>query len=217
MGATDTPVDQPRRRDAAATRRSLLSAARVLMAQHGVEGTSTRDVAAAAGVNQTLVYRYFGSKEKLFAEAAGVGTRDPGALVDGTPLTDLPRVLLNTALDASAAVEDGGGDFSMFIAAANDDTVRGIFRERIESAFGARLAARLAGPDAALRAELLAALLVGISVLRGKVGTPAITNAHRDTLGAYVDRMAEPLLAAKPEAPQEGATGADRPRAAEMA
>lgn len=190
----------PRRRDAAATRRALLFAARVLMAQHGVEGTSTRDVAGAAGVNQALVYRYFGSKEKLFAEAAGTSTTASTNIVEDTPLAELPRALLAHVLDVSAAVDDGAGSISAFMTAANDETVREILRERIDTVFGTRLAARLDGPDAAIRAELIAAVLTGLAFLRGKIGTRALSTASRETIAAYLDQMAAPLLG-NPEVP----------------
>jgi AcrR family transcriptional regulator len=179
----------PRRRDAAATREALLVAARTLLARHGVEGASTRDVAAAAGVNQALVYRYFGSKEKLFAEAAGRDAAD--SLTADTPLADLPRALLERALDVESAQPSS---VSGLITAANDETIRAVIRERIETAFDEQLAPRLAGPDAELRAELLAALITGIAMLRGKVGTRALSAADRDVIGAYVDRMAGELL-----------------------
>lgn len=195
-----------RRRDAVATRRSLLEAARALMAQRGVEGTSTRDVAAAAGVNQTLVYRYFGSKEKLFAEAADASV--PLGLINDTPLTALGHTLLDHTLVLSAPSDDDAGAIARFIGAANDDATRAIIRDRIETTFGAQLAARLDGPDAALRAELVAALMTGIAFLRQKVGTAALSAADSATLGAYVDRMTGSILDA------EGATAA-RPYAAD--
>lgn len=192
-----TQRERPRRRDAAATRQSLLTAARVLVAQHGVEGTSTRDVAAAAGVNQALVYRYFGSKEKLFAEAVGGGANPIDDLIADTPLADLPHVLLAHTLDVTAAGARASS-ISSFVTSANDESIRAIIRDRIQASFGTALAARLDGPDAGLRAELLAALVTGIAFLREKIGTPAISSADREALGEYVDRMAAPLLAAEP-------------------
>jgi AcrR family transcriptional regulator len=182
---------RPRRRDAAATRTALLVAARLLMTEHGVEGTSTRDVAAAAGVNQALVYRYFGSKEKLFAEAVG-SSAEADDIVMKTPLVELPRVLLGRVLDAAEVHESG--DVATLVAAANDEHVRRVIRKRIDEAFGDQLANRLDGPDAALRAELFGALLVGIGFLRHKIGTKAMTAADRETLGVYVDRAAAALL-----------------------
>ncbi len=64
-----------------------------------------------------------------------------------------------------------------------------VIRERIDTAFGDTLADRLDGPDAALRAELFAALLVGIGFLRHKIGTKAMTAADREALARYVDKM----------------------------
>jgi AcrR family transcriptional regulator len=186
------PATPPRRRDAAATRAALLNAARTLMAQRGVEGTSTRDVAAEAGVNQALVYRYFGSKEKLFAEAAATSVTSPDDIITTTPLAELPRVLLDRILLAVETAQTA--ELSTLVAAANDEHVRAIMRERIEGAFSTLLAERLDGPDAELRAELLGAVLVGIGFLRHKIGTRAITAAERETLVAYVDRMVAPLL-----------------------
>src|SRR4051812_15654409 len=85
-----------RRRDAAATQAALLQAARRLMNERGIDGTSTRDVAQAAGVNQGLVYRYFGSKEKLFAEAATGPDEDDGSVFATAPLSEVPHLLLDT-------------------------------------------------------------------------------------------------------------------------
>lgn len=186
------PITSPRRRDAAATRTALLMAAQTLMAKHGVEGTSTRDVAAVAGVNQALVYRYFGSKEKLFAEAAAASAVSPDDLIMNTPLAELPRVLLDRVLALAEAHESG--ELATLVSAANDEAVRTVIRQRIEETFGARLAERLPGPDAQLRAELLAAIIVGVGFLRHKIGTATMSKADPETLAAYVDRMAAPLL-----------------------
>jgi AcrR family transcriptional regulator len=183
----------PRRRDSAATRQALLDAARRLMGEYGVEGASTREVAAAAGVNQALVYRYFGSKEKLFAEAAGTGpSRSDLEDMRETPLQDLPRMLLDRALTSANSREQDR--LTVLVAGANDATVRDILRLRIEGAFGGALAERLDGPDAALRAELLAALLAGVGVMREKVATRALAEADRERLVAWVERLAAVLF-----------------------
>ncbi len=46
----------------------LLNAAEELFCEHGFEGTSIRDIAAAAGCNIASVNYYFGGKEKLYTE-----------------------------------------------------------------------------------------------------------------------------------------------------
>src|SRR3954447_23779026 len=58
-----------RKRDAAATREAILEAATRRFADQGYERAGVREIAADAGVTAALVNRYFGSKERLFAEA----------------------------------------------------------------------------------------------------------------------------------------------------
>ena len=48
-----------------ATRDRIVAAAAALMYQHGVAGTSTEDVQAAAGVSASQIYHYFGDKHSL--------------------------------------------------------------------------------------------------------------------------------------------------------
>src|SRR6476661_10063952 len=68
-GPADVP---PRLRGAVATRGRLLDAARELFLGHGYDAVGLREVAAKAGVDVTLVRRYFGSKQRLFIEATDV-------------------------------------------------------------------------------------------------------------------------------------------------
>src|SRR5882672_5941043 len=57
-----------RRRDAARTRAAILASAREAFARAGYDGAGVREIAQGAGVTAMLVNRYFGSKERLFAE-----------------------------------------------------------------------------------------------------------------------------------------------------
>jgi AcrR family transcriptional regulator len=57
------------RRQRGEPRRLLLEAARELFSSQGFAGTSTREIAERAGVSETLMFRYFGSKVGLFREA----------------------------------------------------------------------------------------------------------------------------------------------------
>ncbi|MET0405037.1 MAG: TetR family transcriptional regulator, partial [Cystobacter sp.] len=66
---TSRPIDpksSTRQRDAERTRAALLTAARTLFSTRGFSNTGVRDVAELAGVNSSLVSRYFGSKQGLF-------------------------------------------------------------------------------------------------------------------------------------------------------
>lgn len=66
-------------------RQALLDAAVVLFAQRGPASVSVRDIARHAGVNQGLIYRHFGSKPALVAEAIEQGSSSeyPAALAAG--------------------------------------------------------------------------------------------------------------------------------------
>ena len=57
------------RRPRGEPRRLLLESARDLFSRQGYSATSTREIAEHAGVSETLMFRYFGSKAGLFREA----------------------------------------------------------------------------------------------------------------------------------------------------
>jgi AcrR family transcriptional regulator len=57
------------RQSAEARRDSILDAALVEFAAKGLHGTSTDDIAKRAGISQPYVFRLFGTKKRLFAEA----------------------------------------------------------------------------------------------------------------------------------------------------
>lgn len=58
-----------RRRSSEEVRALLLSAARQVFAARGYAHSSTREIAEAAGVSEALLFRYFGTKAKLFEMA----------------------------------------------------------------------------------------------------------------------------------------------------
>src|SRR6188474_2761126 len=64
-----TNVSPKRQRNAAATRQAIMQSARRAFAKAGYAGAGVREIAHGAGVTAMLVNRYFGSKERLFAEA----------------------------------------------------------------------------------------------------------------------------------------------------
>jgi len=70
-----TSKPRPRKRNAVATREAILSSARKVFARAGYDGAGVREIAAGAGVTAMLVNRYFGGKERLFAEAIAAGPR----------------------------------------------------------------------------------------------------------------------------------------------
>jgi AcrR family transcriptional regulator len=70
-----TAAAKPRRK-ADEIRASLIDAAGDLFAAHGYDGVSVRDIAAAAGVQASVIIRYFGSKEELFRQVLATSQPD---------------------------------------------------------------------------------------------------------------------------------------------
>ncbi len=50
-------------------KQAILQAAAPLIAQHGLHGSSVREIAEAAGVSEALLYKHFPSKQALYDEA----------------------------------------------------------------------------------------------------------------------------------------------------
>jgi len=67
--AKKQPVIESTRRPRGEARRLLLDAAQELFARQDYRGTTTREIAEAAGVTEYLLFRHFGSKAGLFREA----------------------------------------------------------------------------------------------------------------------------------------------------
>ena len=135
------------------TRAAILEAARTQFARHGYEATTIRDVAAAASIDASMVMRYFGSKDALFARAAAIELHLPD-------LSKIERSALGEALIRHflALWEGPGGNPGMTIllraAATNDDAA-----EKAREVFSAQVAPALmkvgGGKDFPARAALV--------------------------------------------------------------
>lgn len=60
------PADLPESPAPGTPPAAILESARTLFAEKGFAGTSTRSIAAAAGVNLAMIHYYFGNKNKLY-------------------------------------------------------------------------------------------------------------------------------------------------------
>jgi AcrR family transcriptional regulator len=64
-----SPAESPRRLPAGERRSAIIEAARDIFLSRGLASTRSRDIADAAGITESLLYRYFSSKEEIFAGA----------------------------------------------------------------------------------------------------------------------------------------------------
>ncbi len=85
------PLMQPlgsKRRTSAEVQRLVLNAAVEVFAQEGFGGASTRRIAESAGVNETVIFRYFLSKAGLYEAAVLSPIRVVAAALCEPPATD---------------------------------------------------------------------------------------------------------------------------------
>ena len=163
----DGPDTGPRGRNAKATRQAILEAAKTCFMHDGYAQVGVRDIAARAGVDPALVNRYFGSKEGLFSEAVA-SKFDLRHLLDGDRAT-LGERLARYVLEKKA----NGADYDPLVAllrSSSSDVCTGMMRSAVLEGFIRPLAARLEGPDAWSRAELVGSTLLGLLVHRTVIG-----------------------------------------------
>lgn len=156
-GGGATPKRGPGRPRSATTPDAIRRAAATLFADHGFSATSLRDIADMAGSDPAVVVRLFGSKEKLFLEVLTLPEGFQG-LVEG-PLDTLGREILRRLLEADDAALRLYGTL---LGALDRPEVRLYLEKSTTRDITDPLAARLSGPDSALRAQLVAAQIGGL-------------------------------------------------------
>lgn len=189
MTYADRMAVSPRRRDRAATRAALLNAARSRFARFGYDGAGVRDIAADVGVDAALVFRYFGSKKALYAEAMRLPV--PEGLTRGAhrPVPHITDAMLREVVFGEWPQFGGEHPLVAMLRSSGHPAVRDELRTGICAGYLDDIAGRLDGPDAELRAEMVAALLLGLGVLRSVVTTPALSGASFDRVRGLVADM----------------------------
>lgn len=166
------------------TRGQILEAARRQFLAEGYRAVTMRAVADAAGVDAALVSYYFGSKRSLFA-AAVTASANPaetiGRAVDGE-LDGLPERVLRGLVTLWDDPVTGAPLLAMLSSIHDDAEVGDLFREMLEQELLARIAARLRGSDATVRAAAFCTQVAGIVVTRYVLRLRAIAAMPPDEL-----------------------------------
>ena len=164
----------PRRSDA--TRAAILAAAREQFASSGYQAATIRSIATAAGIDPSMVMRYYGNKEGLFAAAAEFDLRLPD-------LQALPRKEVGAALVAHFL--DRWEDDEALMALLRTAVTNEAAADRMRSMFASQVApaiARLLGQPrgaAAQRAGLIATQLLGLALCRYVLKLPPVAGLSR--------------------------------------
>ncbi|MGW5314492.1 TetR/AcrR family transcriptional regulator [Nocardia thailandica] len=187
------PQNPPRRSDR--TRAAILTAARNRFAADGYGGTTIRAVAADAGIDPSMVMRYFGSKDGLFAAALDLDLDLPDlAAADPDALGD---VLIRRFL---AIWEDGDNTVLLILlrSSITDDAVaerfRRIFAEQVLPAV-----LRVGDPaDAERRGGLIVTQLLGLALCRYVLRLPPVVDLTPHRIVTDIGPVLQGYLTSRP-------------------
>lgn len=186
------PVPPPRRRDAAATRASILRAARDAFTRLGYDGAGVREIARAADVDTRLISRYFGSKEGLFAEVVDLAY-EKSLMMTPELNADAARALL---IETDQGAVDG---LLLTLRSASNARAAAIMRDSIERNYQTRLAEALPGTDTMARSALLVALCSGVLLTRTLLGSTALNDAQVERMVPYLRAALDAVAVAPAE------------------
>ena len=186
-----------RAESAAATRRSLIEAAGVLLDLGGVEAVTLREVGARSGVSRSAAYRHFADKESLLTVLATNALRELGdaleVLVDSG---DPPEESLRSGLLSLIAIGRTRPHLYrlMFTTPAGDPTEAIRVAERAQNLF-LEIVGRITGPGQAPR---YGALL--LTSAHGITGLDLSGHMDLDKWHTNADELVDTLISVLPKA-----------------
>jgi len=162
------------------TRDAIETAARELFSSNGFERTTVRDIGARAGIDPSMIIRYFGSKDALFARVAKPDLRLPD--LNGVASSGIGEAMVRHFLEQWEGEQAGRGlPVLLRSAASNEEAaerLRDIFRVQVFPAI-----ARVGPPETAVvRAGLVASQLLGLAVARYVLRLPPMVAMPADVI-----------------------------------
>jgi AcrR family transcriptional regulator len=175
-------------------REAILRAARNRFGADGYDRATVRAIAADAGVDPSMVMRYFGSKRQLFARAVDFDLRFPD--LAGAPRDQVGRVLATHLLDRWE--DDAGLKILLRTAATDDDAA-----ERMRTIFTKQLTPMVADliddADAApTRAGLVSSQALGVALTRYVLRLPPVVDLSTAELIDWVSPTFQRYLVGMP-------------------
>ncbi|MEV0320341.1 TetR family transcriptional regulator [Streptomyces sp. NPDC050658] len=190
--APDPATATPHRRSDA-TRGAILAAARERFAADGYERATIRAIARDAKIDPSMVMRYYGNKEGLFAAACSFDLRLPD--LGSVPREEVGRVLVGHFLDVWEENEALTAMLRVAITnAPGAERMRGIFRDQLLPV------AHRVCPDpeaAATRAGLCAAQILGMALTRFVLRFPPLTELSREEVVDWAGPTVQRYLTAE--------------------
>ncbi|MBO1756953.1 TetR/AcrR family transcriptional regulator [Allobranchiibius sp. CTAmp26] len=188
----------PRARNAEATRAALLEAATKRFTLLGYERTTTRDIARDAGANISLLARYFGSKEGLFAEVLRESAHALDklrSLDDGDLVTSIVD-----GLSRDQWLEFGGEHPLLLLVRGLEEEKVNELRRRLLDNIANFFTERTASPGGngsgtALRGDLVLAVVVGLLTIRSTRPHSPLAGADTTQLRIITERFLAAIAA----------------------
>lgn len=173
----------PRRSDG--TRAAILAAARERFAADGYDRATIRSIAAQANIDPSMVMRYYGNKEGLFAAAAEFDLRFPD--LGAVPREEVGRALIAHFVD----LWDDGGELQLLLRAgatnpAAAQRMQQIFAEQLMPAITALHPKRSSPAVLATRAGLAASQVLGLALCRYVLVFPPVTALDKAAIVAWL-------------------------------
>ena len=150
------------------TRERILTNARELFARNGIDKTSIRSIASAAGVDAALVHHYFGTKQQLFVAAVRIPI-DPMLVIGPlreTPLDELGLTLPSLLLPLWDSEMGAGLIATMRSLLAGTEV--GLIRSFLQEVIAVEVGSRVDNPvgSGPIRVQFVASQLVGVVMAR---------------------------------------------------
>jgi AcrR family transcriptional regulator len=162
------------------TRSAILAAARERFGRSGYAAATIRAIAADANIDPSMVMRYFGTKEQLFAAAAEFDLRFPD-------LSDVPADALGAAL-VGHFLDRWEGDEALIVL-LRSATTNAEAAQRMTDIFAGQLLPaieKLVPDEAPRRAGLIATQVLGMALSRFVLKLPPVVALSRDELVAWL-------------------------------
>jgi AcrR family transcriptional regulator len=185
-----TPRSNSRAEQRRRTEARILDAASRLFIAAGYERTTIRAIASDAGVDAGLVMHYYGSKKELYRRVIDSA---PVPEVSGTPEQAAEQILAGMA---GRLVNEPAASLALLRSMLTNPEAASVASDGI-ARYQAQIAQAIPADDASLRAEIISAITLGVTVLRHLIKSDELTSADP----AHVISLLRPCMLSLAAAP----------------
>ena len=188
-----TPRPGSRAEQRRRTEARILDAATTVFVADGYERTTIRAVASAAGVDAGLVMHYFGSKQELYRRVIDTA---PVPEVSGTPAEAAEQILAGLA---GRLASEPVASLALLRSMLTNPEAASAASAAI-ARYEAQIARAIPAADAGLRAAIISAITLGLSVSRHLIKSDELATADP----AQVIELLRPCVLALAARPGDG-------------